>query len=254
MRLLAVLLHMLGGLLTLKRLMKRKDPRLAQRRIQLWHRKALHLFGIERVLVGELPKGPCLIVANHLSWLDILVIGSMAQVRFLSKAEVAGWPIVGRLATGAGTLFVNRGDRHSADRALADIENALRAGDQVVVFPEGTSTRGPMPLKFRSRLIEAACRADVPVVPLAISYHGPGKAFASYADDDDFVSHMSRVVSAPFIRARLAVGHPIATDVSAADVARSAQTDVELMLAPVVAEPQVSLHPTYAQSLVTQDS
>ena len=101
MKSLAVLLHMLGGLLTLKRLLRRGDPRLMRRRIQLWHRKALHLFGIERVLVGQLPKSPCLIVANHLSWLDILVIGSIMQVRFLSKAEVASWPIVGRLASGA---------------------------------------------------------------------------------------------------------------------------------------------------------
>lgn len=253
MKTLAVLLHMVGGLFTLKRLLRRADRRLMRRRIQLWHRKALHLFGIERVLVGELPKGPCLIVANHLSWLDILVIGSVMQVRFLSKAEVAHWPIVGRLASGAGTLYVNRGDRRSADRALADIEAALNAGDQVVVFPEGTSTRGPMPLKFRSRLIEAACRAGVPVVPLALSYHGPGKSFASYAEDDDFVTHMSRVIQAPFIRARLAIGASIATGVAAADVARLAQRDVELMLAPVVSTGQLTQTAPYAGAIVTPD-
>ena len=254
MKSLAVLLHMLGGLLTLKRLLRRGDPRLMRRRIQLWHRKALHLFGIERVLVGQLPKSPCLIVANHLSWLDILVIGSIMQVRFLSKAEVASWPIVGRLASGAGTLFVNRGDRRSADRALADIEAALRAGDQVVVFPEGTSTRGPMPVKFRSRLIEAACRAGVPVVPLALSYHGPGKVFASYAGDDAFVSHMSRVIAAPFIRARLAVGDTIDSSQVAAEVARVAQKDVELMLAPVVSVGQPSVSLPFAQVTMSPEN
>jgi 1-acyl-sn-glycerol-3-phosphate acyltransferase len=236
MKLLQIIIHMITGLWTLKRLATRGEPRLTRRRVQLWHRKALHLFGIERVLVGEVPKGPCLIVSNHLSWIDILMIGSIMNVRFLSKAEVASWPIVGRLATGAGTLYVNRGDRHSAEQALQDITEALEAGDQVVVFPEGTSTRGPMPIKFRSRLIEAARRAGVPVIPMALSYHGPGKVFAPYAGDDDFVSHMSRLSQAPFIRGRVAVGHPIDCEEAAAVIARQAQAEVEALLAPVVCE------------------
>ncbi len=227
---------MVSGIWTLNRLAKRGDPRLTKRRIQLWHRKALHNFGIERVLVGQVPEGPCLIVSNHLSWIDILMIGSVLNVRFLSKAEVADWPIVGRLATGAGTLYVNRGDRRSADLALNAIADALAQGDRVVVFPEGTSTRGPMPIKFRSRLIEAARRAGVPVVPMALSYHGPGKELASYAGDDDFVSHMTRLSQAPFIRGRVAIGQPIEVDESAAVIAREAQGQVESMLAPVVVE------------------
>jgi len=114
MTIVRIVLHMLRGMWALKRIKSRGDRRLQQRTIQLWHRKALHLFGIERIQVGELPKGPCLIVSNHLSWIDILMIGSMLNVRFLSKAEVASWPLVGRLASGAGTLFVHRGDRRSA--------------------------------------------------------------------------------------------------------------------------------------------
>lgn len=227
---------MVSGIWTLNRLAKRGDRRLTRRRIQLWHRKALHNFGIERVLVGQVPEGPCLIVSNHLSWIDILMIGSVLDVRFLSKAEVAKWPIVGRLATGAGTLYVNRGDRRSADLALDAIADALAQGDRVVVFPEGTSTRGPMPIKFRSRLIEAARRAGVPVVPMALSYHGPGKELASYAGDDDFVSHMTRLSQAPFIRGRVAIGQPIQIDEPAAVIAREAQSHVESMLAPVVVE------------------
>ena len=121
MKLVQIILHMVRGLWTLKRLARRNDPRLTRRQVQLWHRKALHLFGFERILVGDLPKGPCLIVSNHLSWIDILLIGSVMNVRFLSKAEVASWPIVGKLATGAGTLYVNRGDRKSAEIALSDI-------------------------------------------------------------------------------------------------------------------------------------
>jgi len=107
-------------------------------------------------------------------------------------------------------------------------------GDQVVVFPEGTSTRGPMPIKFRSRLIEAARRANVPVVPMALSYHGPGKHLASYAGDDDFVSHMTRLSQSPFIRGRVAVGQAIECTEAAAVIARQAQHDVEGLLEPVV--------------------
>jgi 1-acyl-sn-glycerol-3-phosphate acyltransferase len=234
MTIIRVILHMMRGLWALKRMSRRGDPRMLRRTIQLWHRKALHLFGIERIQVGQLPKGPCLVVSNHLSWVDILVIGSMLNVRFLSKAEVASWPLVGRLASGAGTLFVHRGDRRSADRALDDIADALNRGDQVVVFPEGTSTRGPMPIKFRSRLIEAARRANVPVVPMALSYHGPGKHLASYAGDDDFVSHMTRLSQAPFIRSRVAVGRAIECTEGAAVIARHAQRQVEDLLEPVV--------------------
>ena len=240
MKLSRIILHMLRGMWTLKRLETRNDARLTRRKIQLWHRKALHLFGLERVLVGDIPKGPCLIVSNHLSWIDILMIGSLMNVRFLSKAEVASWPIVGKLAKGAGTLFVHRGDRKSAEIALNDIEIALKQGDQVVVFPEGTSTRGPMPIKFRSRLIEAARRAGVPVVPMALSYHGPGKASASYAGDDDFVSHMTRLCQAPFIRGRVAIGSAIAPTDAAAVIAREAQLKVETMLELVVCEDRQS--------------
>lgn len=251
MKLVRIILHMLLGLWILQRLGKRNDPRLTRRKVQLWHRKALHLFGFERILVGDLPKGSCLIASNHLSWIDILLIGSVMNVRFLSKAEVANWPIVGRLATGAGTLYVNRGNRRSAEIALTDIEAALGQGDQVVVFPEGTSTRGPMPIKFRSRLIEAARRVGVPVVPLALSYHGPGKDLASYAGDDKFVSHMIRLCQAPFIQGRVAVGTPIESTVAPAVIAREAQANVETLLEWVVSDAPPSDASKIASDLAT---
>ena len=93
-----------------------------------------------------------------------------------------------------------------------------------------------MPIKFRSRLIEAARRAGVPVVPMALSYHGPGKDLASYAGDDDFVSHMTRLCQAPFIRGRVAVGTPIESTVAPAVIAREAQANVETMLEWVVSD------------------
>ena len=138
-----------------------------------WSARMLAILGVESKLVTNLPAKPSLIVANHLSWLDILVLGSLIPVRFLSKDEIRGWPIIGRLALGAQTLFIKRGDRSSAEKAITEIEGSLRSEEFVVVFPEGTSTHGPMPSRFKGRLIEAARIAGVAVCPVAIYYSGP---------------------------------------------------------------------------------
>ena len=87
-----------------------------------WSARMLAILGVESKLVTNLPAKPSLIVANHLSWLDILVLGSLIPVRFLSKDEIRGWPIIGRLALGAQTLFIKRGDRSSAEKAITEIE------------------------------------------------------------------------------------------------------------------------------------
>ena len=198
--------------------------------IMSWSARMLAILGVESELVTDLPAKPSLIVANHLSWLDILVLGSLIPVRFLSKDEVRGWPIIGRLARGAQTLFIKRGDRGSAERAIKEIEGVLRSEEFVVVFPEGTSTHGPMPSRFKGRLIEAARRAGVTVCPVAICYSGPGKEFAPYAGEDELGFHMKRLVTAPPIRAYVSVGDLISPDKMTMPIAREAQSSVENML------------------------
>lgn len=234
MKLFYIALYMVSGLFSLKMLSPGSDQRALQRKIQLWHQKTLGRLEIHRTLSGDIPEGPCLIVSNHLSWVDILLIGSFADVRFVAKAEVATWPVVGKLASGAGTLFIRRGDRHSADRAVADIASELTCGHRIVIFPEGTTTRGPMPIKFKSRLLQAAREAGVPVVPIALSYHGAGKEWVAYADDDQFLSHLIRICRAPFIRSRVSVGKPIFSNESVTTIATRAQSCVEQMLDVVV--------------------
>ncbi len=247
MKLFYILCHMVWGLFSLRKLSAGADHRTLRRKIQLWHQKTIKLLEISSTLSGDIPIGPCLIVSNHLSWVDILLIGSFEDVRFVAKAEVAKWPVVGKLASGAGTLFVRRGDRYSAERAIADVASELTCGHRVVIFPEGTSTRGPMPIKFRSRLFQAARQAGVPIVPIALSYQGAGKSSVSYADDDQFILHLFRICGAPFIRGRISVGEPLSPHQPATAIAKRAQISVERML-----EATVSHGNTNASNLESQ--
>ncbi len=101
------------------------------------------LLGIRLVVQGTPPaRGPVLLVANHLSWLDILAIHAARHVRFVSKADVQHWPLIGTLATGAGTLYIERERRRDAMRVVHHMTEALKSGDLIAVFPEGTTSDG----------------------------------------------------------------------------------------------------------------
>jgi 1-acyl-sn-glycerol-3-phosphate acyltransferase len=128
------------------------------------------------VLEGAAPAGAgTLFVSNHISWLDIPVIGATLDAEFIAKADVSGWPVIGTLSKRTGTIFVvreKRGDVHVQARAIA---NRLSAGGSLILFAEGTTSDGETILPFRSSLFEAATAA-AQVQPLAIGYvHGSGR-------------------------------------------------------------------------------
>lgn len=179
----------------------------------LWCRGFCRALGIRLQVEGNaVQPPPVLTVSNHVSWMDIVVIAAHWPVAFLSKSEVARWPIIGRCATGLGTLYIERGRRDAASRAVAGMVRRLRDGDRVLFFPEGTTGEGYELLPFRPRLYQAAVDAQAPVQPLALRYlnlDGSLCTQAPFVGDDGLVSHVARVCALPGMKAVVHVGEAI---------------------------------------------
>lgn len=145
---------------------------------RLWHRVAVRALGFRICVTGEMsPERPLFIAANHVSWADIMVIGSVAEVSFISKSELAGWPGIGWLARMQRSVFIEREKKRKSGQQASEIGRRLVAGDVMVLFAEGTTSDGNMILSFKSTLFGAAKMAlddgsteRVVVQPLAIAY------------------------------------------------------------------------------------
>jgi len=180
-------------------------------RVQLWSRQMLKALGIGLQVEGQPPvSGPVLLVANHLSWLDILVMHAARHCRFVAKSEVRHWPLVGTLATGGGTLYIEREKRRDAMRVVHHMRESLLAGDVVAVFPEGTTGDGEALLPFHANLIQAAVSADAPVQPVALRYvevaTGRDSRAPLYLGDDTLVGSIWRTVAGEPFAARVRFG------------------------------------------------
>ncbi len=145
---------------------------------------ALH--GVRPVLCGRLPQGPCVLVANHLTYFDPLVLGSLVPLTAIAKREVLDWPVIGPLSQQLGTLYVTREDAHTGARCLREARRALERGVSVLVFPEGTTTRGEQVLPFKRGMFGVAAQVDLPVVPVCLKYE---RADAAWVGDDAFLPH-----------------------------------------------------------------
>ncbi len=133
---------------------------------------ALRLVGLRRIVRGRAVAGPGALVANHASWLDILALNACAPMRFVSKAEVGGWPGIGWLARATGTVFIRR-DRRLAATHRDALGEALAGGGLLALFPEGTSSDGCRVLPFKSTLFAALATPDRPVQPVTLRYVAP---------------------------------------------------------------------------------
>ncbi len=143
--------------------------------VKRWSQRLLRILAVEARVHGDIGArgGNVLVVANHISWLDIFVLNSVHPVRFVAKAELARWPIVGAMISGAGTLFIERTKRRDMHRVNNHVAQVLASGDVVAIFPEGTTTDGIDMLPFKSSLLQPIVEAEGHVQPVAIRYRAP---------------------------------------------------------------------------------
>lgn len=163
--------HVVRGLWIIRTVFPRLSPEQRTERVREWSVEILGLLGIGLEVHGTPPRsGPALMVANHVSWLDILVMNAAQPVRFVSKADVKHWPLLGSLITGAGTLYIERESRRDAMRVVHHVAESLQAHDLIAIFPEGTTSDGSTLLPFHANLFQAAIAAEAPVVPVTLSF------------------------------------------------------------------------------------
>ena len=199
-RLSRTVLHVLHGMLIVALRWPSLDAAARHRRIAWWAGKLLQVLGIRIDAQGSFRPGASLLVANHVSWLDILAVHAVCpQARFVSKADVKHWPLLGWLVASAGTLFIERERKRDALRVVHQMAEALRAGDTVAVFPEGTTGTGHALLPFHANLLQAAIATGTPVQPVALRYSEPGQAVstaAGWVGETTLVQSLWRVASA----------------------------------------------------------
>jgi 1-acyl-sn-glycerol-3-phosphate acyltransferase len=168
--------------------------------IQGWAIALLGVLGVELEAQGEWREGAVLIVANHVSWLDILAICALRPAVFVCKSEIEAWPALGWLLRRAGTIFLRRGSARAASEAAGAAAQCLRSGLAVAAFPEGTSSSGGTVLPFHGALFQAALDAGAPVQPVALQYSSEA---AVYAGETAFGDSLIAVTEARDLVVRL---------------------------------------------------
>ncbi|EGP10162.1 1-acyl-sn-glycerol-3-phosphate acyltransferase [Bradyrhizobiaceae bacterium SG-6C] len=222
----------------------------------LFHRVACAVIGIRINQVGERTReSPVLILSNHASWLDIIVLGAIAPVVFVAKSEVANWPLFGQLAKLQRTVFVERERRHKTGDAARAMSDRLLGGDAVVLFPEGTSSDGIRILPFRSALIGAVHHAigdsthhdRVTVQPVSLAYVRFGgvpvgralREKVAWYGDVDLVPHLLGVFASGAVDVTVSWGAPVSygMDANRKEIAREAENAVRRMTARALRSP-----------------
>lgn len=228
-RLVRLTVHVLHGLALIKLRFGAIDAAGRQAYIRWWSRKTLALLGVALQVddQGQTLPGARLLVANHVSWLDIAAVHAvMPEARFVSKADVRHWPIVGALVEGAGTLFIERTSKRDALRVVHQAAQAMKDGDTVAFFPEGTTGTGPELLPFHGNLLQAAIATEMPILPVLLRWHEPGQRFseaARFVGDTTLAQSLWRIAAARglAVQVRLLPARPTAHDAERRALAES---------------------------------
>ncbi len=213
LRLARMLTHIAVGLGTVLLRFRGMPVQEQQARVQAWAREMLRRAGVQLQVLGTPPAhGPLLLVANHISWLDIPVMHAARHCRFVSKSDVKAWPVLGRLATAAGTLYIERESRRDALRVVHTMRDALDRGEILAVFPEGTTSNGIALLPFHANLLQSAISADAPVQPVGLRFidgrTGAPSQAASYVGDETLIGSLWRTLCADGLVAVVHYGAP----------------------------------------------
>jgi 1-acyl-sn-glycerol-3-phosphate acyltransferase len=203
---------------------------------QRWSRQLLGMLGVRlRADARPLPA-PALLVANHVSWLDIFVINALVPSAFVCKAEVREWPLIGWLCARTETVFMPRGSRGAARLASATVAARLRQGWTVALFPEGTTSDGSRLLPFHGALLQGAIDAGCPVQPLALRYldgSGETSAAPAYCGETTLLQSLSRIAALPRLEARLDILPPLdGPGAARRTLAAHAETAIRIALGP----------------------
>jgi 1-acyl-sn-glycerol-3-phosphate acyltransferase len=175
-----------------------------------WHNRLADVLGVHITVTGYRPHAPALLVSNHVSWLDIVVLGGLTHTDFLSKYEIREWPLIGWLAARSGTLFIRRG--HGEAGAISEqIAQRLREKRILTLFPEGTTTDGREVRPFFSRLFGAALDTGTDVVPVALRYHIDGEhdPVAPYTDQQSLGENLLGLILRRRTTVHVVFGEPI---------------------------------------------
>ena len=210
-RLLRIGVHMLRGAWLIRRRLPQLDQAGRYEQIQAWALEFIALLAIKlEALALPAQRGPVLLVANHISFIDIVVLLATSPCRLVSKADVHHWPLIGPMAAAMGTVFIERESRRDAMRVVHHMAEAFREGAVLAVFPEGTTGDGRELLPFHGNLLQAAIATDTPVQPLAIRYEDASTGAISlapaYVGDDSLFDTLWRTVRTPYLQVRLTTG------------------------------------------------
>jgi 1-acyl-sn-glycerol-3-phosphate acyltransferase len=198
-------------------------------RLQTMCSELCRLHGFRFEVEGTLPDGPAVLVANHLSYIDPMVLGSLSPCTVVAKAEIADWPVIGAVTRALGVQFVKRGNVYSGAIALRQALRALGAGVSVLGFPEGTTTHGNQLLAFRRGLFGVARLADVPVVPMAVAY---ASSEVAWVGDEWFLPHYLRTVMRSETLVSVRIGTPLSPRAARCteDLSHAARSRIAQML------------------------
>ena len=200
LRLARLSVHLLHGMAVMALRFPSLNEAGRQARIGWWSAGVLRAMGVGLHITGTARPGATLLLVNHVSWLDIAALhAAVPHARFVSKADVLRWPLLGWLIRGAGTLFIERERKRDALRVVHAMADALRAGQTVAVFPEGTTGEGAELLPFHANLLQAAIATATPIQPVVLRFADPTHRFSpavAYVGDTTLLQSLWRVATA----------------------------------------------------------